>query len=566
MKQKNKFLKIVLSVSLTTSPICPAFAGEIMDSAEKTVRAQQKTADAWAARYVDQDLNAVTRTIVSEVSSKAGADVFQKYAAQREEILQKLKEFNKIDLKTLNITRQQFEQLQRDYESLVRKRFDASWIPSEVAAQQELLGPMMMRIIEDQRQLCLRGRSGRDFNAKIPAEPPPPDYQFDFMVSLGTENAKISYKGYNYEDKNDTRNALRTGSEIALGISGSTLLTGLIFGGVSSSAMAAASVACPVAAVAVVALVAIQHFANLENANRIAGEVAEAELLKFTKMKRDDYIAEKYRESCTTKVQNLEDLYTTIVTIEAGGQQADKLIAKYEAKKPLVDRTRADIEKSQASICRSRLYDAYKETQCEPVKEKEESKVYCQLSADKSLVHAPSANNKPPFCTITLTKDSYAEKRADDVLIESLTQSRIQELAMYDITMNLGVNRQQTLEKMRQVNWEEIDAEQKYAMRKLLDFIRLAEKINSGNLNSANAALGLEVQYTRQFESLRGRLIELSGKAIRIVFQQIPRGNFDAELAVLQKEFKEFLPNGRLVSSVQAMDNSLDNLKRIMAN
>lgn len=321
----RKSLSSFLAFALFTSPL--ARANEYMDKADEAVKAAKVGADNFAVNLVTADFNNTLSIILKRVEElqkqdKRVADLIK----QMDDLYNNLKVQVEKDYSNIALNKDTILKLEDEFVQLYRKRFDLSWVPSEVAKHYQALGPVLIEIARSFENFCVNGRSDRSFKAGLPQSPPPPPFRYAFRVSLGatSPDQMTSYEPYDYHVRNDVLDGTILVSAGVFTLSGSVLLTSAVFGGVGATALAAASIAFPIAAAVLVVAIAISYFSSQARMREVADQYSAAEVHKFKETARDDYIAQKYRAECSKLSIRFNELAEAISKAEANPASTKK--------------------------------------------------------------------------------------------------------------------------------------------------------------------------------------------------------------------------------------------------
>lgn len=554
MNLRNSIINFTLSCAIALSPA--AHANEFMDSAIEAARKNLELADKFAIALVESDFEKayfdITKTIgnIERIYSD-----YSRFLEAREALQKKFMNFANMNLSEIEKTAKEVQRLREHYHDLVRERFDLSGVPTQLARRYENMSSVLTDIVDRFETICKTGRSDFSYDAGIPPEPPPPPYYFDIMATFSTEMPAVSYNGLNYHVEHKTRSDIIKGSSTAFSISGSILLSGA-----TGSVATMASYVCPVAGAVFAVAVAVQHFENMSEANKIARQYVEAEQYKFLNMKRDDYIAEKYRENCEARVATLKELIPILEKIDAGGEVAQSLIREEESRIEEMKEFKARLAEANLAKCRLHLSRQAANNTCvkTTASDQEKAKAACVIS-EENIVNLPEPY---PGCQITVDANgNYKDKSADEELVTSISNEEIRKYIYHRLTLTLGKDRQNFIESVRNTSWELIDRDKEMAFSKFLQFIALVRQMNQSNLTRK---VNADIANMNEFEKLRGRFLDLVAVSIKVAFGQESRAVYTQSLGHFERDFEKFYKKYLNNREVRALDSAFRKLKGIM--
>lgn len=552
---KQRFINFTLAGAMALSP--GAQANEFMESAIAAAEKNRELAEKFAIALVDYDFEKAYLDIANSIGH--AGEIHRDYARfmqARQALQEKLANFANMNLDEIEKTASEVRRLREQYHDLVRERFDLSGVPTQLARRYENLSSILADIIDRFEATCRTGRSDFRYDTAMPPEMPPPPYYFEIMGTFSTDMPAVSYNGLNYRVHHQTRSDIIKASGTAFSVSGSLLLSGA-----AGSAATMASYICPVAGAAFAVAVAVQHFENMAEANRIAHQYVEAERYKLLNMKRDDYIAEKYREHCESRVASLKELVPVLEKIDASGDVLQAMITEEESRVEEMDALKERLE--QANFAKCRLFLSYKTARNECVRQnagdKERRNTACVISEDNVVELVEDTH---PSCRITVdTEGNYENKSADEELVMSVQTEDIRKFVHHKLILTLGKDRRDFIEGVRSTSWDLIDRDKELAFSRFIQFTSLVRKMNQTDLSRK---VNAEIAKVNEFEKLRGRFLDLVALSIKVAFHQEPYAAYAQALESFEREFHAFYRRNLLNREVRSLDSTLKQLKGIM--
>jgi hypothetical protein len=432
-------------------------------------------------------------------------------------------------------------------------------VPSQVAEKFKSIVPLLKQSMSDYKAVCSRGRSSTDFSSILTSISNPPPYTYRFQVS--TDGGLNSPPFYESDTPPEEAKKLM---EVAGGIGvvgkvASSMALNSAAGGMAVSQSAAAMKAAAAVAfwcfVAVVVLAAIAHVQAIQAKNREAKEIYEAEMYKFNNTRRDDWLATRYSELCSSKLTQLDELVKGLDDLEVGGERRALRLAKAETLEAAVNDMDKEIESTRLAFCRSDMFAYNKAKECAAKGEDTKGRKCLVIGSKVSMVNGA--------CAIDLSGDSYTLASEDAKTKGYKLPANSFDLSMAKVMIVMGKKYDGLLDQLNSTYWQKIDEMQNEAFSKLTETLILAKKLKgSGVLGDV---ISVELKANRDFLDLRQSFSGLVTKSIQAALKDGNYGQVRPELESWKLSFAEFHKRFRLTSEAQNLMSASRQLTTILA-